>query len=146
MTDEQGFYVEPGQTYGRLLEADPERRFVDPPEAPVRPVVKSKVNGSVMERIAPVGDVERQIRAAFPDAPIMVDVAKAESQFQLHADNPRSTAYSVFQILEPTFYSYGCKGERGILEVEIACARKIYDKSGTTPWDASKSVWGKSFQ
>lgn len=87
------------------------------------------------------GVVRAMVAAAFPDAPIMVYVADAESDFCSHADNPNSTAYGVFQILQGTWTAYGCTGSRGDAADNIKCARKIYDASGTQPWNASKSKW-----
>lgn len=57
------------------------------------------------------------------------------------AKNPRSTATGVFQILIGTWHAYGCTGERTNAADNIRCARKIYDESGTTPWNASKYAW-----
>lgn len=87
------------------------------------------------------------IKKTFADAPKMVDVAKAESQL-CHPNwlvNPKSSARGCFQILKGTFEDprYGCVGDRMEHRANIECARKIYDKDGTTPWDASKNVWSK---
>ncbi len=89
--------------------------------------------------------VEQKIRITFPDAPIMLEIAKAESRLIPTAKNPNSTASGVFQILKGTFEDpyYGCTGDVFDEADNIACARKIYDKSGTVPWDASRHVWGK---
>lgn len=83
------------------------------------------------------------VRAAFPDAPIMIEVARAESQFIPTAKNPNSSATGVFQILLSTWNGYKCTGNRTNAADNIACARKLYDASGTTPWNASKYMWGK---
>lgn len=87
--------------------------------------------------------VKAMVEAEFSDAPIMVHIANAESQFIPWADNPHSTAYGVFQILIGTWEGYGCTGDRGDAADNIACARIIYETSGTRPWDASKHNWGK---
>lgn len=89
------------------------------------------------------GTVEAMVAAEFVDAPIMVRVARAESQFDPKADNQTSTAYGVFQILIGTWHDYGCTGDRGNAADNIACARIIYDKSGLTPWASSKGMWAK---
>lgn len=93
----------------------------------------------VVSRETPPGKeaVARAILAAFPDEPRMLEIAIAESRLEGYAQNPRSSAYSYFQILKGTFSAYGCTGTRGELETEIACARKIYDRDGLTPWAAS---------
>lgn len=86
--------------------------------------------------------VRAMVVAAFPDAPVMVHVADAESDFCSHADNPKSTAYGVFQILEGTWSGYRCTGVRGDAADNIRCARKIYDARGTKDWEASRHKWG----
>lgn len=87
--------------------------------------------------------VKQMVVDAFPDAPIMVHIADSESQFIPWAQNPHSTAHGVFQILIGTWNGYGCTGDRSNAADNIACARIIYDASGTTPWNASKHNWGK---
>ena len=81
--------------------------------------------------------------AEFKDAPVMVSIARAESQFNPKAKNPNSTATGVFQILIGTWNDpyYGCVGERTDPQDNIDCARKIYEKSGTVPWNSSKANW-----
>ena len=86
--------------------------------------------------------IKQMVADEFPDAPIMVHIADSESQFIPWADNPNSTAYGVFQILSGTWKDYGCEGDRGDPEDNIACARIIYDADGTSPWNASKHKWG----
>lgn len=78
---------------------------------------------------------------AFPDAPIMHRVAWAESKFDPKAKNPSSTASGVFQILSGTWAHYKCVGDVFEASDNIACARRIYDREGTRPWNASKHVW-----
>lgn len=87
--------------------------------------------------------IEQMVRDAFPDAPIMVQVARAESQFVATAKNPNSTATGVFQILTGTWRDAKCQGDIKNATDNIACARILYDESGTTPWLASKSMWGQ---
>jgi hypothetical protein len=57
------------------------------------------------------------------------------------AKNPFSSASGVFQILKGTWKAYGCTGDAFNEDDNIACARKIYDDSGTTPWLASQAGW-----
>lgn len=88
-------------------------------------------------------EVELLVREEFKNEPEMIRIARAESGFNEKAKNPTSSAFSVFQILTGTWKDYGCQGERGVAENEIKCARLIYNKSGLSPWNASKSVWSK---
>ncbi len=85
--------------------------------------------------------VKELVEEAFPDAPVMVHVARAESQFNPSAKNPHSTATGVFQILVGTWHGYGCTGERTNAKDNISCARVIYEESGLTPWNASIHAW-----
>lgn len=80
------------------------------------------------------------ISAEFPDAPVMLRIARAESQFIPTAKNPHSTATGLFQVLRGTAAAYGC-GDQTIPEESIKCARKIYDKEGTRPWASSSANW-----
>lgn len=83
------------------------------------------------------------ITSEFPDAPIMVKIAEAESTYNATAKNPKSSASGLFQILTSTWKGAGCQGDVFDAESNIACARKLYTTSGTKPWDASKATWGQ---
>ncbi len=77
-------------------------------------------------------------------APVMIKIARAESHFDHLIKNPSSSARGIFQILKGTFADprYGCTGDVLNAKDNVECARKIYEKDGTTPWNASKHVWG----
>lgn len=123
-----------------------------PPAVPVRsepvPVVVQPPVETRAEQI------ERLILETFPDAPIMLEIAYCESGAQTPTDchgpinerakNPTSSASGVFQITKATWE--GCAGDIFKAEDNIACARKIYDKRGTQPWDASRHAWGYNEQ
>lgn len=80
--------------------------------------------------------------SAFQDAPIMVEIARAESQFRPWVDNESgSSASGLFQILDQTWADYGCSGDVYDAADNIACARKIYNKRGTKDWEASSYHW-----
>lgn len=84
--------------------------------------------------------VEQMVLQAFPDAPIMVEVARAESQFVETAKNPNSSASGVFQITKDTWA--GCEGDIFDAADNIVCARKVYDARGLQPWESSIGDWG----
>lgn len=96
--------------------------------------------------------VEEKILATFPDAPIMLEVAYCESGVQTPDDcwgpinpkakNPYSTAKGVFQILDRTWTYAECVGDPYNEDDNIACAKILYEDSGTRPWNASKHAWG----
>lgn len=83
------------------------------------------------------------VATEFIDASIMVDIANAESGFDPTQKNPNSTAKGVFQILDSTWKNNGCQGNVFVAENNIACARILYRKNGTTDWNASRHVWGR---
>lgn len=106
---------------------------------PPSPVVVETLSQKVLHEPT---DIASLILKEFSDAPIMLEVARAESRLNPYAKNPHSSAFSVFQILSGTWTAYGCEGVRGVVADEIACARKIYDKDGLAPWRASQYAWG----
>lgn len=85
--------------------------------------------------------VKRLVEDEFGKGHVMVRIAEAESSFSEKARNPRSTAKGVFQILDGTWMNYGCTGNVLNAKDNIECARKIYEKSGTTPWLDSSDKW-----
>lgn len=114
------------------------------PAVPAQPSVPIEQIALITEPVTLTedpGDVEAQVRAAFPDAPLMVSVARAESQFIPTAHNPHSSATGVFQILTGTWSAYHCTGTTTVAADNIRCARAIYNDSGTAPWNSSKSSW-----
>jgi hypothetical protein len=64
----------------------------------------------------------------------MIRIAKAESQLNPRAKNPKSSASGVFQIIAGTWYSNDCVGDKWIAEDNIRCAYKIQEKRGFQPW------------
>lgn len=110
--------------------------------------VQKAPQGSV-RRVLPKNEedmlsVKRMVESEFGVGHVMVEIARAESQFVETAANKKSSARGVFQILVGTFNDpyYGCTGDRHKAKDNIECARKIYDKSGTAPWASSQSSWG----
>lgn len=81
----------------------------------------------------------------------MLEIAYCESGVQTQTDcwgpinpkakNPYSTAKGVFQILDGTWEYAGCTGDPYNEDDNIACAKILYQDSGTNPWNASKNVW-----
>lgn len=127
-TNEAGFYLEPGDTHGRLLEPDPERRFVDPPEAPVELVTARKVQ-------KPVGGT-------------LARIAACESQGNLYAKNPKSTAKGKYQFLDGSWKYYGTKlwGSTAGKSVwsekdQDELAAYVVSINGYKDWAASAHCW-----
>lgn len=91
--------------------------------------------------------VQELVREAFPDAPIMLKVAKCESQFMQHAYNPTNGSHDggVYQISQK--YHGKRMEELGLdpydVKDNIAYARILYDEQGLAPWIWSKNCWSK---
>lgn len=81
------------------------------------------------------------IADTFPNAPVMLKVANAESGYNEKAKNPGSTARGLFQVIQSTQKNYGCTGDMYDPEDNVACAKKLYDKDGTSHWLESKLGW-----
>jgi len=77
------------------------------------------------------------------EAEVLTAISKAESGYRPDAKNRKSTASGSFQIIAGTWYAYDCVGDKWNFKDNTQCAIKIYRRSGTTPWNASKSVWSK---
>lgn len=101
------------------------------------------------KRVVPVEE-KRMIAAlisdAFPDAPIMVAIANAEAGFDCGIKNPGSSARGCFQIVGSTWKDAKCVGDILDPKANIACARKLYDANGVSPWNESRYSWGKYTQ
>jgi hypothetical protein len=98
--------------------------------------------------------IVEEIHRVFPDAPIMVKVAKCEGSrhglLDPEAFNPtnNSNDSGVFQISEK--YHGGANGYRALgltdmfdVKQNLAYARHLYDTQGLEPWKWSKHCWSK---
>ena len=81
------------------------------------------------------------IVATFPQDPIMLKVAKAESGLNPKAKNPNSSATGIFQILAGTWKHFACEGEPTNAEDNIVCAKKVLDGQGLGAWSESYPLW-----
>lgn len=97
--------------------------------------------------------VEEYVREYFADVPVMVAIAKCESQFrQFDEDgnilkNPTSTAIGVFQIMASIHQDHADEAlglDITNVQGNAAYARYLYEQQGTVPWNASKACWGKT--
>jgi hypothetical protein len=95
--------------------------------------------------------IEEQITTAFPDAPVMLRIARCESELHQFEDdgsvhrgeiNPRDTG--LFQINETYHLAQSRRLGMDIytLAGNIAYARYLYDRNGTRDWNWSRSCWG----
>lgn len=100
------------------------------------------------------GSVEAKVRVYFKDTPILVEVARCESQF-IHINpntglvnrgivNPKDVG--VMQINE---YYHNAEATRMGLNLSdfddnLAYAKYLYEHEGTRPWNASRACWQKN--
>ena len=108
---------------------------------------------SEMEKVEKVLTVEEYVRKYFSDIPILVEVARCESQFRQHdkeggilRGEQNSLDRGVMQINE---YYHGEDSKKlgyDILTLEgnTAYARYIYEKYGVQPWQSSSPCWKKT--
>jgi hypothetical protein len=95
---------------------------------------------------------EDLVREEFSDIPIMVDIAKCESQFtqfnkdgSVHRGRINPADVGTFQVNE----SYHLKeSEKLGLDIHtvsgnLKYARHLYENEGVDPWSASSPCWGK---
>lgn len=89
--------------------------------------------------------VEEKILKAFPDVPIMVEVARCESQLDPLADrgnlNVDVGLFQINQVHNETLVELGL--DRRDIDDNIAFARILFDQSGLAPWYMSKNCWAK---
>lgn len=102
------------------------------------------------ESLQTTSNVEQAVREYFKDIPVMVSVARCESQFrQTFPDgsilrgtiDPRDIG--VMQINTGYHASEAVKYNLDLhnLEDNMAYARILYEKKGTQPWNASAKCW-----
>lgn len=73
-------------------------------------------------------------------------IAKCESNFNLRAANPESTASGKYQLLDSTWRTvggllFGRRARDATAEEQEITAERLYNQSGTTPWNSSRSCW-----
>src|SRR6185312_669120 len=102
--------------------------------------------------------VKEYVQGYFADKPVMVEIARCESQFRQFDEkgnvlkNPKSSAVGIFQIM----YSIHDSAAKSMKDDDfngldintvpdnVKYAEYLYDTQGTTPWNASKACWGKT--
>lgn len=116
----------------------------------------SSFTGSTVEKTADISDkqaMEAYLRQQFADEPILVDIARCESEFQQFDKNgnlihgridPRDIG--VMQINE---YYQGPTAEKlgfdlTTLDGNVAYAKHLYEEQGTKPWNSSSKCWMQS--
>ena len=98
-------------------------------------------------------EVEDYLRTEYADTPILIDIARCESQFrQYNSDGiilrgrVNSADVGVMQINEKYHGKTADNMEIDIYKIEgnVAFAKYLYGKYGAQPWSASAPCWSKS--
>ena len=116
------------------------------------------VNQAQMEAQLPapmptVQTIEEYVRDYFADEPILADIAKCESRMR-QFDKSGSVLHGevVFEdlgLMQVNESYHGKIAEKLGLDLytiqgNLAYARYLCEKEGSTPWNSSKACWGKS--
>ena len=114
---------------------------------------KNIVDGTAL--LASVGNsrtAEGSVREYFSDTPILVEIARCESQFKHVGKNGKiirgeidSADLGVMQINK---YFHGDEAEKLGLDIttlngNMAYAKQLYEKEGTVPWQSSSECWNR---
>lgn len=94
--------------------------------------------------------VEERVRDFFADTPVMIEIARCESNFRQFTDagnvlrgGSGGGMVGVFQFFESVHTSAATSLGHDIttLEGNIAYAKHVYEQQGTTPWNSARSCW-----
>ncbi|MDE2213359.1 MAG: hypothetical protein KGJ34_02395 [Patescibacteria group bacterium] len=97
--------------------------------------------------------VKQYVTAYFSDIPIMVDIARCESHFHQFGSDGEvyrgEINHEDLGVMQINDYYHGAEAKNlnldlASIEGNVAFARYLYEKQGTTPWDSSKECWGPS--
>jgi len=91
--------------------------------------------------------VVKEIQKVFPDVPIMIKVAKCESEYDIYAYNPTNNSHDT-GVLQISKKYHGERAERLGYDLNnpidnLAFGRLLYDQQGLAPWIWSKHCWNK---
>lgn len=98
-------------------------------------------------------DTESIVREYFKDIPVMVQIARCESQFRHTLSDGSvlkgridSADTGVMQINKRYHLETAIKLDLNLEDVydNMAYARYLYEKQGTRPWNASSACWGNT--
>lgn len=131
--------------------------FIEKPVPKPLPLPKKKEPvppGAICVEDCPLIEVEGEVRAYFKDEPILVEIARCESEFRhweapgvVLKNNQGSSATGVMQIMasvhekDANVLGYDLEDLHG----NMAYAKWLYEKQGTKPWEASRYCWGEHY-
>ncbi len=116
--------------------------------------VLTGTNAAAVQSAMPAAQsVEQYVRVYFADAPVMVAIAKCESRFRQFDSKGSVLRGEVVKddlgVMQVNLHYHGDVAERLGLDLytiqgNVAYARYLYEKEGTTPWASSSACWKKS--
>lgn len=95
--------------------------------------------------------VEALVRAYFTDIPVMIDVARCESGFRQFTNSGNVLYGGASNGMIGIFQFHARVHQKAALDLgfdiataegNLAYARYVYDREGTTPWLSSEHCWG----
>lgn len=118
----------------------------EPGQATTTQVVK-------IRSFSPSIDMESYLREEYANTPVLVEIARCESEFRQFDKNGKlirgranAADVGVMQINE--FYHANTARNMGIdihtVEGNVAFAKYLYNKYGSSPWSASQPCWSKA--
>lgn len=120
-------------------------------------IVASEIslNRAIVENMTTLTDsksIEKYIRTAYKNEPILIDIARCESTFRQYDEYRRvirgrvnKEDVGVMQINEKYHADLAAKFGVNIYTVEgnVAYAKHLYDKFGAQPWVSSSKCWAQ---
>ena len=95
-------------------------------------------------------ETEKRVREFFKDTPVMIEIARCESNFRQFTDagnvlrgGDSGGMVGVFQFFE-SIHAAPAKAlgyDIATLEGNLGYAKQMYKNEGTTPWNPAKSCW-----
>lgn len=96
-------------------------------------------------------DVETYVRTYFSDIPVLIEIARCESHFR-HVDARTGTTLrgvvntSDVGVMQINMHYHEATAQNLGLDLHnltdnLAYARRLYEREGTQPWDASRACW-----
>lgn len=95
-------------------------------------------------------EVEERVREYFEDTPVMIQIARCESNFRQYTDSGSvlrggngGGMVGVFQFFESVHAGAATNLGHDIttLEGNLAYAKHVYKSEGTSPWNSAKDCW-----
>ena len=125
--------------------------LVSPTNVAVAQDVMNSSNTQSKEAIESPVTLEVYVREYFKETPILAEISRCESTFR-QVDKDGEVLRGIVNksdlgLMQVNTYYHGEKAEElgfDLMTVDgnLAYAKYLYEKEGTTPWNSSKKCWG----